>query len=111
MLISLGNRFFAFFIRRNTLAITIWPLILLRNKELKNDARLVNHEKIHLKQQLELLIIPFYLLYILEFLFQFIKQKKIDAAYRSISFEREAYTNDANPGYLKSRKIWAMWRP
>lgn len=110
MLISLGNKFFTFFIRRNTLAITLWPLILLRNKELKGDAALINHEKIHLKQQFELLVIPFYLLYILEFLYHYFKLKNIDSAYRAISFEREAYANDSNLNYIESRKLWGMWR-
>ena len=41
-------------------AISIWPFIFLKHKYQKNDAILINHEKIHLQQQAELLIIPFY---------------------------------------------------
>lgn len=39
--------------------ITLFPFILLRKKELRRNQILINHEKIHLRQQLELLIIPF----------------------------------------------------
>jgi len=30
--------------------------------------------------------------------------------YRNISFEKEAYNNDNNLDYLKTRKWFAMWR-
>ncbi len=66
----------------------------------------MNHEKIHLKQQLELLIIPFYLIYTIEFLVRLFQYKKRNLAYRNISFEREAYTNEFNLGYLKRRPFW-----
>lgn len=79
-------------------AITIWPFIFAR-KQL-NDID-INHEKIHGRQQLELLIILFYIIYLIEW---FIK------GYRNISFEREAYSNEQNLQYLKNRKWFAMWR-
>ena len=39
-----------------------------------------------------------------------IKGKSPHHAYMSISFEREAYANDDDFGYLKRRKIWNFWR-
>ena len=60
-----------------------------------------NHEKIHGKQQIELLIIPFYLIYFIEWLAK---------GYYNISFELEAYDNQNNEKYLKTRKIFGMWR-
>ena len=49
--------------------ITLYPFVFLKTKTMKHDTVLLNHEKIHLKQQLELLILPFYLWYVLEFVF------------------------------------------
>ncbi|MDO4763505.1 MAG: hypothetical protein Q4A00_03895 [Flavobacteriaceae bacterium] len=90
------------------LGIAIFPFILLSKKELKNNKILLNHEKIHFRQQLELGIIFFYLWYAIEFLFYFIKYKNRHIAYFKISFEREAYANEHNPYYLKNRKLWAF---
>ncbi|MFD1062111.1 hypothetical protein ACFQ1Q_02540 [Winogradskyella litorisediminis] len=86
--------------------LTLFPFIFLKRKELLLNKILVNHEKIHLRQQLELLIIPFYLLYIIEFIIRYLKLNDWQQAYRSISFEREAYKNDTNLKYLKNRPFW-----
>lgn len=97
---------FTYFIPKNYYGITIYPFIFLKNKELKKDTVLINHEKIHLKQQLELLIIPFYLLYGAEWLIKLLKYKNRYLAYRNLSFEREAYENEHNLNYLKNRKLF-----
>lgn len=73
---------------------------------MENNTILINHEKIHLRQQAELLILPFYVLYISEFIIRFIKHRNFKKAYKNISFEKEAYNNDSNPNYLDTRKIW-----
>ncbi len=69
---------------------------------------LLNHERIHLRQQAELLIIPFYLWYVTEYFIRLIIYKNKRQAYRNISFEREAYTNENNLNYLNKRKLWAL---
>jgi hypothetical protein len=74
----------------------------------KENEVFVNHERIHLRQQLELLLVPFFVLYFLEFLARFIQYKKWNLAYRNISFEREAYTNEKDLGYLKRRSFWSF---
>ena len=84
----------------------MFPFILLRKKELRYNQILINHEKIHLRQQLELLIIPFYIWYLSEYYIRYLKYKNADLAYRNISFEKEAYENDQNLNYLKNRKLW-----
>lgn len=89
-------------------AIAIFPFVFLKSKQLKNNTVLINHEKIHLKQQLELLVIPFYIFYVVEFLFRLIQYKNWQKAYRNISFEREAYTNEASLDYLSRRSIWGF---
>lgn len=89
-------------------AISIWPFIFLKHKYQKNDAILINHEKIHLQQQAELLIIPFYIWYFLEYLFYRLKGYKKHAAYHSISFEQEAYEYEHNLNYLEHRPWFAF---
>jgi hypothetical protein len=69
---------------------------------------LVNHERIHLRQQLELLVIPFYLLYCLNFLVNMCRYFFPAIAYREIIFEREAKGNEDNPLYLRKRKRYAF---
>ncbi len=90
------------------MAIALWPFIIIRNSDLKNNERLLNHEKIHLHQQLEMGIIFFYLWYGIEFLWRYIRYQNGDEAYRRICFEREAYENDDNLGYLKKRARWSF---
>jgi len=88
--------------------IAIFPFIFLKYRSLKEDIVLLNHEKIHLRQQLELLIVPFYILYFLEFLVRFIGCRNWQQAYRNISFEREAYINEKDLNYLKLRPLWSF---
>lgn len=91
--------------------ITIWPLVLLREKYYKgNSKRIINHESIHIKQQEELLVIPFYVLYILEWLVKSIIYRSFNKAYYNISFEREAYSNQRKWTYLKKRKNYAWFK-
>lgn len=82
--------------------------MFLKSKDLKENQVLINHEKIHLRQQLELLVIPFYIVYGIEFLIRLILYKNWHKAYKNISFEREAYTNEFNLYYLKGRPFWAF---
>jgi len=86
--------------------LTIFPFVFLKNKDLKLNKVVLNHEKIHLRQQLELLIIPFYIWYILEFFIRLLYYRNWHLAYRNISFEREAYRNEFNLNYLKHRRFW-----
>jgi len=86
----------------------IFPFLLV--KHAKPSKVLINHERIHFRQQLETLIFPFYLGYLLEYFIGRLRGKSPNQAYMSISFEREAYANDSDLGYLKKRKIWAFWQ-
>ncbi|MGQ1929468.1 hypothetical protein [Ornithobacterium rhinotracheale] len=95
---------------KNVNAMAVFPFIFLKEKTLKSDVRLINHECIHLKQQVELLIVPFYIWYFLEYLYHYIRLKDSYRAYRSISFEREAYANEHDFLYLKNRNLWGFWK-
>ncbi len=90
--------------------ITLFPFILVSNSELKQDAVTVNHEKIHIRQQLELLIILFFIWYGLEFLIRWMGCRDKNDAYRNLSFEREAYAKEKDLGYLKQRPFWKFLR-
>jgi hypothetical protein len=71
---------------------------------------MLTHERIHLRQQAELLVIPFYLWYVTEYLVRLIMYRNRHRAYGSISFEREAYANEANSLYLNQRPMWNFLR-
>lgn len=86
----------------------IFPFILVKDKKYKADQQIINHEKIHLRQQLELLIIPFYILYLFHYLFNLIRYKNHNLAYLNIIFEKEAYQHDDNYNYLKNNS-WYGW--
>lgn len=86
--------------------IALFPFIFLKEKQFANNRILVNHEKIHLRQQLELLIIFFYIWYVIEYYYWYFKLKNHYLAYRKISFEQEAYDNEHHLNYLKKRRFW-----
>jgi hypothetical protein len=86
--------------------ITIFPFILLSTRT--PSETLINHEKIHIRQQLELLIVPFYIWYGLEWFWHYVEVRNFWGAYRLISFEKEAYANENDLDYLKNRKFWSF---
>ena len=90
--------------------ITLFPFILLKKVADKENRVLINHEKIHLWQQLELLVIFFYIWYVIEFYYWYFRLKDSFLAYKYISFEREAYAMEDDLNYLETRKIWSFWK-
>ena len=99
-----------YFFSRNYVGVSIWPFIILKHSGLTEDRVLINHERIHLRQQAELLILPFYFWYFLEWCFKSLFYLNFYKAYRNLSFEREAYQNESNPEYLVGRKRFAFTR-
>lgn len=95
---------------RKVQAIALWPFIFIRDARSQSDRVLLRHEAIHLRQQLELCVIPFYLIYLGEFLWHMVRGKNGHMAYRSISFEREAYRFETVEGYLQNRPLFASFR-
>ncbi len=92
---------------RGFIGITIYPFIFLRSNSYKN-AKVINHERIHLAQQKELLIIGFYLWYLIDYLIKLVKYKNRKQAYRNIIFEKEAYANESDLTYLKQRRMFSF---
>jgi len=72
----------------------------------KNNHQDILHEKIHLRQQWETLIIFWYIIYLIEWIYKWIKIGKLWDAYYQIKFEREAFTEEIYPDYLKDRKLF-----
>lgn len=87
-------------------AIAVFPFIILHNDRYRDNETLINHEKIHLRQQAEMLVLFFFLWYFLEYMVRLIKYRKHEKAYRNISFEREAYAHQNNSNYLNNRTLW-----
>lgn len=85
----------------------MFPFVLI-NSAVHPDrfVTLVNHEQIHLRQQAEMLVIPFYVCYVLNYLFLLMVYKNHKKAYRNIIFEKEAFENEKKQNYLKERKLW-----
>lgn len=86
--------------------VVLWPFIVVKRKELKRNPVFMNHERIHIRQQLELLIIFFFIWYFFEYFIRLIKYRDSYKAYNRICFEREAYANEGNFTYLTQRPFW-----
>lgn len=74
------------------------------------DKFVINHERIHTAQMRELLFIPFYILYVVEWLVRLLQYRNWHKAYMNISFEKEAYAHGHDLGYLKRRPVFASFR-
>lgn len=86
----------------------LYPFLIFKDPESTGNSVIVRHELIHLRQQLELLILPFYILYLFNYFFNLCFYRNHDQAYRNISFEREAYAHDHDVVYLQRRR-WFAW--
>ncbi len=99
---------------KNYIGITLFPFIILcssvkKTNKLKKKI-IVNHERIHLAQQKEMLVLPFYVVYLLSYFINLVKYRNHNKAYRNIVFEKEAYSNEKNLNYLETRKFFAWIR-
>jgi hypothetical protein len=97
--------FVKFLVGKDVISITLAPFGIYVNESNFNNETTINHERIHWKQQMEMLILPFYIWYLLEWFIKLFKYT--DEAYYNISFEREAYTNEKNFQYLYYRKHYS----
>lgn len=80
--------------------IMLFPFCFVRKDA---DVTTIRHERIHFKQALNLLVLPFYVLYFVEWircLFQYGSK-----AYYYICFEQEAFLND----YKREYKVGYNW--
>lgn len=114
-------------------AMALGPVLLLR-RGTRLTHTLLRHESIHWHQCREMLVVPFYVWYVAEWLVRLATEVWHEAcsrhsgkpfpsassakprpnaaqrAYRRISFEREAYARQSDPTYLSHRPFWAFLR-
>lgn len=83
------------------LAINLFGVIFSREELSPTD---LNHELIHTAQQRELLFVPFYLWYVIEWLVLMAKYRDRLTAYYHIRFEQEAYRHQNDLNYLQRRR-------
>ncbi len=91
------------------MCLNLFGLLLTQDKRWI-DKYVVNHEQIHTAQQKELLWVPFYIIYVLEWFVKLLIHCSWHRAYMDISFEKEAYAHGHDLSYLSRRKHYAQWR-
>jgi hypothetical protein len=107
-MIIIQNKFSSFLLGKNYLAMCIAPfLFVAQGSDIRKLSETLNHEKIHASQQLEMLWIPFFLWYSIEYLVRLLIYRNHHQAYMNLSHEREAYSNAGNLNYLKTRKRYS----
>jgi len=95
---------------RRVAAMALWPFIIFADEKSRRNPVMMNHEKIHHRQQLELLILPYYIWYFLEYWVAMCRNGfKHHISYMSISFEREAFAYEKDLTYLSHRKWLSSW--
>jgi Ca2+/Na+ antiporter len=114
------------------IAISVWPFVFARKDAHDLTEVDINHKSIHCRQQIEFMIISalvigilvlavhlslwwfllvpfiFYIWYGIEYFIRFVICGDNKKAYRGIAVEQEAYVNEDNLSYLKTRK-WFAW--
>jgi hypothetical protein len=88
--------------------LTLFPFVFIKYAFDSENKVLINHEKIHIRQQLEMLVLPFFVWYFIEYAVRLLQYKNAILAYRNISFEREAYANELDFDYLKRRTFFSF---
>lgn len=101
-MIIVNNRIIPF--GKSYVAINLFGVVFAKQRLSERDKR---HEQIHTWQQQEMLFLGFYLWYVAEWLLRLLRYRNFHRAYRNISFEREAYDNEHNRNYGKTRRHYA----
>lgn len=92
---------------RGFTAMNLFGVLFVRREAAELAQETLNHEKIHSAQMREMLYIPFYICYLLEWLLRLLLPGN---AYRNISFEQEAYKYQNDLSYLSRRGRFAWFR-
>jgi hypothetical protein len=91
--------------------IAFWPFLIIRDEEEFKRPWLINHERIHLVQDGNLLVVGAFLLQLVEILYAraILKLSRAESYYFQ-SAEQEAYLNQHNLNYLKTRPLFAQFK-
>lgn len=90
-------------------AIALWPVVVLGGVALTakgNATHTLRHERIHLAQQQECLVVVFYVLYVSEMVYRHVSLDP--EPYFNMCFEAEAFQNEKRPSYLATRQRFAF---
>lgn len=92
-------------------AINLFGIIFVRKEykqyeQTNRFAIVIRHELIHTAQMKELNYVFFYLQYVIEYIIKLFYYFNFYKAYKNISFEREAYSNETNLNYLRDRELF-----
>jgi hypothetical protein len=120
LLVAVNGNFSVMFLVQNRISriipgrkhrvLCIWPFLFISFGEPPHvPAEVLNHERIHARQQLEMGWVFFFVWYGLEFLVRWVQYRDRLKTYRALSHEKEAYQHEGVQGYLKVRKPYA-WR-
>ena len=90
-------------------AAAFFPFIIFRSEEEKVPW-IINHERIHFRQQLETAFVGLLAWSFIETLYgRLVLGKNLKEAYLWRSSEQEAYRNQQNFQYLNNRRLWAQF--
>lgn len=92
----------------NVIAVTLFFWVFVR-PEYMDQKVTINHERIHVAQYKETLLIGFFLFYSYDFIKNILKGMSWDQAYRNIRMEKEAYQKQYSMDYLRHRKLFSWW--
>lgn len=92
----------------NITAVTLFFWIFIR-PEYADNSVIIRHEKIHVEQYKETLLLGFFLFYFYDFVKNMIKERSWSVSYRNIRLEKEAYQYQNSEGYIKRRKKFSWW--
>ena len=107
-MILVQNRISHFIPGRKFRILCVWPFLFVSNAEPRPlPPEVLNHERIHARQQLEMLWVFFFIWYGAEFMIRWFQQGDRFRAYRSLSHEQEAFRYERDAQYLKVRKLFA----
>jgi len=84
-------------------AIALFPFVFARSKLSDSTKR---HETIHFQQQLETVVLGFYLVYLWDYVRNRLKGMTGRKAYLNTRAEKEAYAKQSDVDYLVKRRRW-----
>lgn len=110
-MIIIRNKWTSLLLGKSYLAMCLHPFLLVRlGYDIRTMPQSLNHEQIHARQQMEMLWVLFFLWYTAEYLVRLTLTLSHGKAYRSISFEQEAYHHQGDPDYLTFRKRFSWFK-
>jgi hypothetical protein len=108
-MILVQNSLSKVFLGKRFRVLCLSPFLLVRPGErLPLPDEVLNHEHIHVRQQLEMGWVFFFVWYGFEFLIRLAQHRDRYAAYQALSHEKEAHQHETDLEYLKSRN-WYAW--